>query len=197
MNTYAEKSTENKSRAMANNLSGQTAGRMPPAQAAKKPGVVQRIIAFAADVDAEDRRIIDIVLNTNPVLRAVWDWLTHHGRHTFTVKRTAGYNQINARFGDVDISFSINPLTTNDAGQRVRNDARWISTISHELTLHLLPWARVVMFHELNGGLTYSEAGIPAQLNRMRVVLGPMKKSNILTRTWRLSAPGWLNMNIF
>jgi hypothetical protein len=182
MHTHAEKGTENKSRAIANHAgaarpapAGGTVGsRMPPERSAVQPGVIQRVIVVEESVEPADTRIIDIVLNANPVLRAVWDWLSNHARYTFTIVRADGFNRVNARLGEIDVSFTINPLTTNEEGVKVRNDPRWVSTVSHELTLHLLPWARIMMFHELAGDLGYSEAGDPAQLNRMRIVLGPI-----------------------
>lgn len=145
-----------------------------PASTVGKTGIVQRIIDIEDSVEAADTDIIETVLNTNPILRALWDWLTNHGRYTFTVRRANnGFNKINARLGDIAISFSINPLIYEGA-QQVRDDVRWISTISHELTLHLLPWARVMMLHELKGDLVYSELDNEEQVGRMAVVLGPI-----------------------
>ena len=156
-------------------------------------GPIQRTRVFDPNVTNDDKRLIQLVADNNSILMAAWQWIKNHPAILFTVRRRIpGLNSINAKFGDRAIFFNLNPPKVGDTEHI--DEEKFVGTIIHELTLHLLPWVRVMMYHELEANLNNIQAYDPAQLAHIQRLLGPIAnnliaeinadKANKLTTTW-------------
>lgn len=172
MYDYAGKSDRKESRAIANNLSKRPAGTVSLTSPLPSPAplpVVQRVRYFADDITQNAKNVIQEVLNASPVLMAMWQWLKNHAAFELHVIKSQGFASVEAKLGEDKVYLKINP--DNATGERRE---ALLGTVSHELNLHMLPWARPNMTQEINANKDNIAAYDAGQLARVQTVLGPI-----------------------
>ena len=110
------------------------------AKGSAEHGVVQRRRTFAEDINATTKSALQSVLDADPVLGAMWQWIKNHDDIHLNIMTPGGQTATVAPFDAKEIELRINQSASRE---------KLIGTISHELTLHMLPWARLMMRKEL------------------------------------------------
>jgi hypothetical protein len=134
------------------------------AQASSTPAGrdIQHTMAFAPEIDQASQGVIQRVLAANPILSAMWRWIQQHTTVHLDIQATAGNPSVTAAIGDTHVSLKLPPQGAHEQG-----GATLLGSISHELTLHLLPWARHAMTVE-------AMAAPDAMTADVKTVLGPI-----------------------
>ena len=131
---------------------------------------VQRKCTFADDITNEAKQVLQRVLAVNPVLDSMWRWVDAHQEIILdvTVNVTTGQSAaVQAKLGSKNITLKIRPDKAVENG-----GIELLETLSHELTLHMLPWARPLMDEELR---VRPDAIGPAQRDLINAVLAPIR----------------------
>ncbi|GAA3610244.1 DUF4157 domain-containing protein [Flavivirga amylovorans] len=125
---------------------------------------------FGAEMDnAEVKEVIKAVLDASPILMAMWQWLKYHPVFELNIIKTETFAAVNAKLSDSKINLKFDPTKTVGDSR-----AALIGTISHELNLHMLPWARVMMSNEISNNSDNIATYDASQLERVVTVLSPV-----------------------
>jgi hypothetical protein len=136
----------------------------PGAQAA----AIQRTRTFSDEITEECQGMVQRVIDSNPVVMAMWQWVKHHDKIHLDIIKSGGFASVDAPLGEKKIKLKIHPEKATENG-----GAALLGNLSHELTLHMLPWARPLMLEELQKGV-----GDQDQLARIKTVLGPIAQND-------------------
>lgn len=115
-----------------------------PAAQAPGGGMVQHKREFSEDIDETTQGLIQRVLLADPVLMAMWQWIKQHDTILLEVVKSDQFAAVVAPLGATTIYLKLHPDKAKQNG-----GAQFLGTLSHELTLHMLPWARLTMMDEL------------------------------------------------
>lgn len=160
-----------------------SAALRPAVPAPEQQVAVQRRVTIDDSVEMPERNAISNVLAANSVLGAMWMWLGGHSKIEFRVFREEEgfattvaelpFDALTPGLIADEHSLSLKIRAFTGTGER-RSPTSITETISHELNLHLLPWARVMMFKEFQSLDSQEKLdAYPAeQLQRIIRVLG-------------------------
>jgi hypothetical protein len=88
-------------------------------------------------------KLIGRVLDADPVLKAMWQWVVNHPTIHLQIVKSDGFAAVDAPIGATEIYLKIHPAKAHE-----QEGAALLGNLSHELTLHMLPWARPIMAEE-------------------------------------------------
>lgn len=149
-----------------------SAGSTRAARDAGSPGhtaaPIQFTRTFSSDITDPAKQLLERVLRSNPVLWAMWQWIKNHDEIHLDIVKSTGFASVDAKLGEKAIKLKLHPDRATD------DPAGMLETLSHEVTLHMLPWARPMMTLELKA---HGEDMDASQLERIKTVLGPIAPS--------------------
>ena len=113
--------------------------------------VLQRQVTVADTLDAANADALQQVLGASTTLNTIWEWFGAHPWANLTVQPKAEGSS--AFTGDrprdlFDPGFIAQPVHGTVALRPPATEAAGLETLSHELNLHFLPWARLLMYKD-------------------------------------------------